>query len=65
VVPALEGKGESAARTVLQDMGFVVHVTEKKVSDPKLDGVVLATVPKAGTKVARGSTVTMIVGVKT
>jgi membrane peptidoglycan carboxypeptidase len=64
VVPALEGKGESAARTVLQDMGFVVHVTEKKVSDPKLDGVVLATVPKAGTKVARGSTVTMIVGVK-
>jgi membrane peptidoglycan carboxypeptidase len=64
VVPALEGKGESAARTVLQNMGFVVHVREKKVSDPKLDGVVLATVPKAGTKVARGSTVTMIVGVK-
>jgi membrane peptidoglycan carboxypeptidase len=65
VIPAVEGKGASAARTILQDMGFVVHVAEKKVSDPKLVGVVLTTIPEAGTKVARGSVVTMTVGVKT
>jgi beta-lactam-binding protein with PASTA domain len=65
VIPALEGKEASAARTILEDMGFVVHVAERQVSDPKLDGLVLATIPKAGTKVARGSIVTMNVGVKT
>jgi membrane peptidoglycan carboxypeptidase len=65
VIPALEGKEAAAARTILEDMGFVVHVAERQVSDPKLDGLVLATIPKAGTKVARGSIVTMNVGVKT
>ncbi|MBA3690007.1 MAG: transglycosylase domain-containing protein [Actinobacteria bacterium] len=64
VVPAVQGKAESAARTILEDMGFVVHVEETPVGDPKLDGVVLGTAPKAGTKVDRGSVVTMDVGVK-
>ncbi len=63
-VPAVEGKGEGAARAILEDMGFVVHVDEQQVSDPKLDGIVLATVPKVGTKVVKGSIVTMDVGVK-
>jgi membrane peptidoglycan carboxypeptidase len=64
VVPAVEGRGASAARTILEDMGFLVRVTQRQVSDAKLDGVVLATNPEAGTKVARGSVVTMTVGVK-
>ena len=64
VVPSVAGRGAGAARTILEDMGFVVHVDEKRVSDPKLEGVVLATVPKAGSKVDRGSIVTMNVGVK-
>lgn len=64
VIPSVEGKDAAAARTILEELGLVVRVAEKEVSDPKLDGVVLGTVPKAGTKVDKGSIVTMNVGVK-
>jgi serine/threonine-protein kinase len=56
-------KAESA-RATLEDLGLVVHVVEKDVTDPKLDGVVLSTIPTAGTSVEKGSTVTMNVGKK-
>jgi len=36
----------------------------KSVTEPNLDGVVLSTIPTAGTSVEKGSTVTMNVGVK-
>lgn len=64
VIPVVAGKETAAARTILVDMGFVVHIAEQEVTDPKLDGVVLATVPRAGTEVDKGSIVTMNVGVK-
>lgn len=64
VIPAVAGQDAVAARTILEQMGFVVRVQETAVSDPKQDGVVLGTMPKAGTKVDRGSVVTMNVGVK-
>ena len=64
MIPAVAGQDAAAARTVLEEMGFVVRVQETAVSDPKQDGVVLGTMPKAGTKVDRGSVVTMNVGVK-
>lgn len=64
VIPVVAGKEAAAARTILVDMGFVVHIAEQEVTDPNLDGVVLATVPRAGTEVDKGSIVTMNVGVK-
>jgi membrane peptidoglycan carboxypeptidase len=64
VIPVVAGKEAAAARTILVDMGFVVHIAEQEVTDRNLDGVVLATVPRAGTEVDKGSIVTMNVGVK-
>lgn len=64
VIPVVAGKEAAAARTILVDMGFIVHIAEQEVTDPNLDGVVLATVPRAGTEVDKGSIVTMNVGVK-
>jgi beta-lactam-binding protein with PASTA domain len=63
-IPSVEGRGASGARAILEDLGLVVRVTEREVTDPKLDGVVLGTEPPAGTKVTKGSVVTMTVGVK-
>jgi membrane peptidoglycan carboxypeptidase len=63
-IPDVKGKGATAARSILEGLGFVVHVTEKDVTDPKLDGVVLGTEPPPGTKALKGSVVTITVGVK-
>ena len=63
-IPAVKGMKEAAARTALEHAGLVVHVAEVEVTDQKLVGVVLGTVPPAGTKVDTGSGVTMNVGVK-
>jgi membrane peptidoglycan carboxypeptidase len=63
-IPAVKGMKEAAARTALEHAGLVVHVAEVEVTDQKLVGVVLGTVPPAGTKVDTGSAVTMNVGVK-
>jgi penicillin-binding protein 1A len=63
-IPAVKGMEEGAARTALEHAGLVVHVAEVEVTDQKLVGVVLGTVPPAGTKVDTGSAVTMNVGVK-
>ena len=63
-IPEVKGMKAEAARATLEDLGLVVHVVEKDVTDPKLDGVVLSTIPTAGTSVEKGSTVTMNVGKK-
>jgi serine/threonine-protein kinase len=63
-IPAVKGMKEAAARAALEHAGLVVHVAEVEVTDQKLVGVVLGTVPPAGTKVDTGSGVTMNVGVK-
>ncbi len=63
-IPEVKGMKADAARATLEDLGLVVHVVEKDVTDPNLDGVVLSTIPTAGTSVEKGSTVTMNVGVK-
>ena len=63
-VPSVKGETADAARTALEALGLVVHEVEQEVTDPKLDGTVLATSPPAGTVVDKGSVVTMTVGVK-
>jgi len=63
-IPEVKGMKADAARATLEDLGLVVHVVEKDVTDSNLDGVVLSTIPTAGTSVEKGSTVTMNVGVK-
>jgi penicillin-binding protein 1A len=63
-VPAVKGMTADAARASLEDVGLVVHEADQDVTDPKLDGTVLATSPPAGTEVERGSVVTITVGVK-
>jgi membrane peptidoglycan carboxypeptidase len=63
-MPEVKGMEAGAARATLEGLGLVVHVVEKDVTDAKLDGVVLSTIPTAGTSVEKGSTVTVNVGVK-
>ena len=63
-IPSVKGDPADAARATLEDLGLVVHEVEQKVTDPKLDGTVLATSPPAGTVVDKGSVVTITVGVK-
>jgi membrane peptidoglycan carboxypeptidase len=63
-IPSVKGMEAAAARATLEDLGLVVHVAEQDVTDPKLDGIVLSTIPPAGSSVEKGSVVTMNVGVK-
>jgi membrane peptidoglycan carboxypeptidase len=64
VLPNVVGQGAAAAKATLEGAGYVVKVVTKVTGDPKKDGIVLSMDPAAGTKVDRGSTVTITVGAK-
>jgi serine/threonine-protein kinase len=61
-VPDVTSQDEDSARSALQSAGFVVSVQRQDVGDPGLDGIVLSQSPTGGTKAAKGSTVTIVVG---
>ena len=56
-VPNVVGQDEATAQKTLQDAGFVVE--SEAVYSTNTQGTVVATDPKAGTKAAKGSTVTI------
>jgi len=59
-IPDVAGQGQNAATTTLEDAGFKVTKTTQS-SDTVSKNRVIATDPKAGTKVNAGSTVQLIV----
>ena len=61
-VPDVTSQDEDSARSTLQSAGFEVAVQREDVGDPGLDGIVLSQSPTGGTKAAKGSTVTIVVG---
>jgi eukaryotic-like serine/threonine-protein kinase len=61
-VPDVTSQDEDSARATLENAGFQVAVQRQDVGDPGLDGIVLSQSPTGGTKAAKGSTVTIVVG---
>ena len=61
-MPDVTSQDEDSARSTLQSAGFEVSVQRQDVGDPGLDGIVLSQSPTGGTKAAKGSTVTIVVG---
>jgi serine/threonine-protein kinase len=61
-VPDVTSQDEQSARSTLQSAGFTVSVQRQDVGDPGLNGIVLSQSPTGGTKAAKGSTVTIVVG---
>jgi beta-lactam-binding protein with PASTA domain/predicted Ser/Thr protein kinase len=61
-VPDVTSQDEDSARSTLESAGFTVSVQHQDVGDPGLDGIVLSQSPTGGTKAAKGSTVTIVVG---
>ncbi|MDP9298295.1 MAG: penicillin-binding transpeptidase domain-containing protein, partial [Actinomycetota bacterium] len=59
-VPDVVGMGATQASSTLEQAGFVVAIV--KHHDPPHAGVVTAQSPAPGTKVAKGTTVTIVVG---
>jgi serine/threonine-protein kinase len=62
-VPTLLGQSESSAAAALGGAGLRPSVKQAGTSEPSQVGVVLAQDPPAGTRVAKGSTVTITIGV--
>jgi serine/threonine-protein kinase len=61
-VPLVTGLSEAQARSDLAQAGFEAQVVEQ--NDPSItEGTVLAQSPKAGSDLARGSTVTITVAI--
>ena len=59
-IPSVSGMNEEQATTRLRDAGFTVDVRQQ--ADPKAPrGTVIATNPASGSKIVKGSTVTLIV----
>ena len=61
-VPDTVGQEEQAAISTLEGAGFEVRVLDRTVSTGADDGIVLRQSPPAGSRAARGSTVTITVG---
>ena len=61
-VPGVEGRSQAAASAALNAAGLSPQVTQEDVSSQADDGKVQHQDPSAGTKVNRGSTVTITVG---
>ena len=53
---------EEEARAELEDAGFEVRVTDREVTDPAQDGIVLEQSPAADEERSQGSRVTIVVG---
>jgi eukaryotic-like serine/threonine-protein kinase len=60
-VPNTVGQDEATARSTLEGAGFQVRVTNRTVTDPSQEGIVVQQSPSGG-NAARGSTVTITVG---
>jgi serine/threonine-protein kinase len=61
-VPNVTGQTASAASSQLQSAGFTVAQRTRTVSNQSRDGIVLRQIPQAGTRLKKGSTVTIVVG---
>ena len=62
VVPNVVGLPTAVASARIRALNFFVNVVEKPVADPELDRVVLGQLPKPGTQLAEGSSVTINIG---
>ena len=62
LVPSVVGLPTAVASARLRALNFFVNVVEKPVDDEELDRVVLGQLPKPGTELAEGSTVTLNIG---
>jgi 1A family penicillin-binding protein len=62
-VPNVVGLGEAAARTSLEEHGFVAEVHTEAVSDETRDGLVIRQDPAGGSLLVQGGTVAIVVGV--
>jgi serine/threonine-protein kinase len=63
-VPDVIGRRPRAARAELEAAGLQVNQQQVPVRDPQQNGRVVLQSPQAGTTVQRGSTVTIVVGVR-
>jgi serine/threonine-protein kinase len=61
-VPDVAGLDEPAARRQLTAAGPAVESVDQSVTDSSQDGVVTGVDPSAGTRLAKGATVTITVG---
>ena len=61
-VPNVIGMSEDAARSAIEDAGFVVDVAFQQVEDKDKDGTVLRQDPPGDTPAAEGSSVRIVVG---
>ena len=61
-VPGTIGLAEGDARAAIERAGFAVEVVFDQVKDEAKVGTVVRQDPPGGTKVAEGSTVTIVVG---
>jgi eukaryotic-like serine/threonine-protein kinase len=62
VVSSVIGESKQGGRATLRAQGLKVAVEKQDVTSPDDDGIVLEQAPEGGTRVARGSTVTIVVG---
>jgi eukaryotic-like serine/threonine-protein kinase len=61
-VPDVDGEQQDDAVSALSSLGLAVFFSNKTVSDPSQDGVVLSQRPTAGTEVAPGTRVVLQIG---
>jgi eukaryotic-like serine/threonine-protein kinase len=62
VVDSVIGESKDAARATLRAQGLKVTARNEDVSSPDDDGIVLEQAPSGGSRVPRGTTVTLVVG---
>lgn len=60
-VPDTVGQDEQTATITIEEAGYRVRVTNRTVTDPSEDGIVVQQLPRGGTR-RLGSTVTVVVG---
>jgi eukaryotic-like serine/threonine-protein kinase len=61
-VPDVVGQDEATATLAVENDGFRVRVTNRTVTEPSEDGIVLQQLPRGGVTRRAGSTVTIVVG---
>ncbi len=61
-VPDVTSQDQDSATSTLQSAGFKVRVQTQDVTDPGLEGIVLSQTPTGGSRAAKGSTITIVVG---
>jgi serine/threonine-protein kinase len=62
VVESVIGDTQQAGRATLRAQGLKVSVQKQDVTDPDDDGVIIEQAPSGGSRVPRGTTVTIVVG---